>query len=94
MFTATGPLVVPRLSAAAASLPDGRVLIIGGDAAGTAAVYDPASGTFSTTSAMADARYRPTANLLLDGSVLVIGGYGGPTASESVPSLSYAELFR
>ena len=93
-FMATGPLVVPRYRPAAASLPDGRALIIGGDAAGTAEVYDPATGTFSMTSAMVDARYGSTATLLRDGSVLAIGGKGPMSPSCVAGPLSSAELFR
>jgi Galactose oxidase, central domain len=94
LFTATGPLVVPRYRAAAASLPDGRVLIIGGDAAGTAEVYDPASGTFSMTSAMVDVRYLSTATVLQDGSVLAIGGKGPMSPSCVADPLSSGELYR
>jgi hypothetical protein len=63
-------------------LPDGKVLVAGGNnAAGTntfadAEIYDPASGTWSATGRLAEGRTRPSATLLLNGLVLVAGGQG------------------
>ena len=63
-------------------LPDGKVLVAGGNnAAGTktfadAEIYDPASGTWLATGRLAEGRTRPSLTLLLNGLVLVTGGQG------------------
>jgi hypothetical protein len=77
-------MVDPRSMHVAVRLADGRVLIVGGtDAFGrtiaTAEVYDPKTGTFSSTGSMASDRYWPVATLLSDGRVFVAGGQGNAT---------------
>jgi hypothetical protein len=79
----TGNLSAPngRGSQASIALQNGQVLLIGGvDNTGanlaTAELYDPASGTFSATGSMAQARGKITAVLLANGKVLVAGGSG------------------
>ncbi len=57
------------------SLPDGRVLVIGGDAnVLVCEIFDPASGTFSTTGPLNTGRTQFAASVLQDGRVLVVGG--------------------
>ena len=73
-FTATGTMTEARFAQTATLLPTGEVLVIGGDALGSAELYDPASGTFSPTGSMNVARFGHTATLLQDGKVLVRGG--------------------
>ncbi|WP_441288618.1 kelch repeat-containing protein [Sorangium sp. KYC3313] len=72
-------------------LPDGTVLIAGGEAptpeggrvqVDRAVRYDPASDTWTPTGAMLHARARPTATLLPDGTVLVAGGAPVTAAAE------------
>ena len=75
---------VAREQHTATLLSDGRVLIAGGwnqytpAIASSAALYDPKTGTFSPTGAMATAREYHTATLLSDGRVLVAGGRNIP----------------
>lgn len=79
-FKFTGSMVVGREAHAAALLPDGRVLITGGDTEDTmnlggthAEIYDPATGTFSPTGSMLEPRRSHTATSLDDGRVLIVG---------------------
>jgi WD40 repeat protein len=83
-FSPTGSMTTPRVDQTATLLSDGRVLIAGGvDSTGDASagkvlasaeLYDPETGTFSPTGAMATARGIQTATLLSDGRVLIAGG--------------------
>jgi len=85
-FRPTGGMVDGRSTHSATALPSGKVLITGGDAAfffsyyygnsplDTAELYDPTSGTFSSTGKMAALRSSHTATLLVNGKVLVAGG--------------------
>jgi len=81
-FTASQSSVTPRRFHTATLLPNGKVLIAGGvnsdtniNTVNTAALYDPASDTFTPTGSMQTARFYHTATLLQDGRVLVAGGY-------------------
>src|SRR5437660_128069 len=77
-WTATGSLGTARAEHTATLLPDGKVLVAGGYAAGwlaSAELYDPATGTWTVTGSLATARSNDTATLLPDGKVLVAGGY-------------------
>jgi hypothetical protein len=78
-FTATGSLVVPRYFHTATLLPNGMVLIAGGNTDGStptgAELYNPGSGTFTTTPGdLNTGRYAHTATLLNNGLVLIAGG--------------------
>jgi len=86
---------VPRFNHTATRLPNGKVLIVGGwiDDLATvptaiAELYDPATGVFTLTGNLAQARVNHTATLLRSGKVLVAGGqsYGNVF-------LSSAELY-
>ena len=88
-FSATGSLTVPRQFHTATLLPNGKVLITGGFAAGTgnfaiwasAELYDPSNGSFARTGDMTTARDMHSATLLANGKVLIAGGQfqnGGP----------------
>src|SRR4051812_9399803 len=62
-----------------AFLPDGRLLVVGGhwaDSEGLdqAAVFDPATQSWSATATMNNGRWYPTAITLADGRVLVLSG--------------------
>jgi hypothetical protein len=77
-----GGLVTPRSGAAAATLADGRVLVLGGRGAtegnrtvlASAEIYDPATGRFTETGSMTEPREQPLATRLHDGRVFVVGG--------------------
>jgi hypothetical protein len=81
-FTSTGNLNTARTGATAVLLPNGKVLIAGGSGDGTAngalntaELFDPTTGTFTSSSQnMTAARYGATATLLSNGLVLLAGG--------------------
>ncbi len=80
-FTEVGNMNVPRAFHSATLLPNGQVLIAGGQYAtdGTnstnqAELFDPSNNTFTLTGSMATPRWGQTATLLFDGQVLVAGG--------------------
>ena len=90
---ALGTALRGREFSGAALIPDGTVLISGGQLPGigngdpTAEVYTPDPGTFALTVNMHAGRHSHTATLLPDGTVLVAGGYSGypePTGSSEV----------
>jgi hypothetical protein len=104
-FVATGAMATGRAQAQLVLLRDGRVLVCGGDQGYTglgqaslasAEIYDPATGTFTTTGSMSTARTAFTATLLADGRVLVAGGHNPdesrPAAGESF-ELATAEIY-
>ena len=80
LFTTTGSLTDSRYSATASVLPNGKVLIAGGDSNSgrpkSAELYDPATGLFTTTGSLSTARTAETASVLPNGKVLIAGGYG------------------
>jgi hypothetical protein len=94
-FSSTGSMVSAHSGQFATRMPDGRILIAGGEtnrvtdllmwASSTSAeLYDPTTGKFRQTGSTAAAHDGGTATLLADGRVLVVGGY----------RLASAELFR
>jgi Galactose oxidase, central domain/Kelch motif len=87
----TGSLKTARFHHTATLLPDGRVLVAGGedrtDALASAELYDLAAGTWSDTASLSTARDSHTATLLPNGMVLVAGG------KETDISLASAELY-
>jgi hypothetical protein len=96
-WIAVGTMVEGRAGYTATLLPDGRVLVTGGEREGgasrlvlaSAELYDPATGSWSPTGDMIRARVGHTATLLPDGKVLVAGGDGGSAANY----LASAELY-
>ena len=90
VFNDTGSLGDARDFHTATLLPNGRVLVAGGNngaALLSAELYDPANGTWAVTAGLGTARYGHTATLLPNGKVLVAGGFG---SSSPLPS---AELY-
>ena len=82
-IVATGQMTVARFDHAAALLPTGRVLIVGGiERNGVmqpgAELFDPATGRLTTTGKpIAQHGWGVTATLLRNGKVLVAGGSTG-----------------
>jgi Galactose oxidase, central domain/Kelch motif len=83
-FSSAGAMTEERYLDSATLLPNGKVLIVGGWGGdlgvstglplSSAELYDPGTGTFIATGAMAAGRWNHTATLLPSGSVLVVGG--------------------
>src|SRR3970282_22415 len=80
-FSFAGLLSTPRKGHAAATLADGRVLIVGGSygavPVASAEIYDPATGSVSAGPMLSSLREGHSATTLLDGNVLVAGGNDG-----------------
>lgn len=81
VWTNTGSMSSARQLHTATLLPNGKVLVAGGATMfptnvpyASAEIFDPGTGTWSTTGSMAAARYNHQAILLPTGKVLVCGG--------------------
>jgi hypothetical protein len=79
-WTATGSLATARGAHTATLLPNGKVLVAGGNDQNnnyftSAELYDPASGTWSAAGSLNTRRGSHTATLLSNGKVLVAAGY-------------------
>jgi hypothetical protein len=80
-YTPTGAMTTPRQYMVAAPLPDGRVLVAGGFVGfsflSSAEIFDPATGSFSSTGvgSMTVPRAGAAAAPLPDGRVLIAGGF-------------------
>jgi N-acetylneuraminic acid mutarotase len=88
LWTVTGSLTTSRYQHTATVLLNGKVLVTGGDSmlagqlVGLASteLYDPANGSWTTSTNLASVRFAHTANLLSDGKVLLTGGVNYPVA--------------
>ncbi|MEY4244126.1 MAG: hypothetical protein RLZZ245_1711 [Verrucomicrobiota bacterium] len=89
-WTVVGPLAQGRGDHTATLLANGMVLVAGGQTTANTAglrtsaeLYDPATGSWTATGSLNDARSRHAAVLLADGNLLVAGGaYSDPVTSE------------
>ncbi len=98
-WSPTGSKLMRQLWATATRLVDGRVLVVGGfdsreafaPTLASAEVYDPLTGTWTTTGTLAVPRAGHSATLLPDGRVLVAGSTG-PTGRAD-DSLASTEVF-
>jgi len=93
-WAATGAMTQSRYNHSATRLPDGTILIAGGQGESVAGHalsnterYEPQTGTWTATAGMTAARTGHTATLLPNGLVLVTGGNaqttGGPTEAST-----------
>jgi hypothetical protein len=78
-WSSTGAMRAARMSMTATLLPNGKVLVAGGqtaanDALGSSELYNPATGSFSLTGKLITPRSGHTATLLTNGLVLMAGG--------------------
>jgi N-acetylneuraminic acid mutarotase len=98
-WTVTGSMSTAREAHTATLLPNGEVLVAGGEAFingspvvfSSAELYNPSTGTWTKAGSMSIAREMHTATLLSNGQVLVAGGYHfDPGMNDSIAS---AELF-
>jgi hypothetical protein len=95
-FLLTGSMANPRTSPTTTVLNNGMILIVGGENESglnqsfvmPAELYNPATGTFTTTGSLNEGRFQHTATLLNNGMVLITGGFG----PNEVP-LTSAELY-
>ena len=97
IFAPTGSMTAARMWHTATLLPDGQVLIAGGEGnmgqpLASVEQYHPGAGTFAATSNMSEARTEHTAALLANGKVLIAGG-GNYVDSGGSQILASAELY-
>ena len=93
-------MAVPRRAHTATTLPDGRVLVIGGtetDEPVPAEIWDPQTAAFSASGTpLVGRNWGHTATLLPDGRVLVVGGQGATgvgTYEMALEELAAAEIW-
>jgi hypothetical protein len=86
-WTTTGSLATERHDHTATLLPNGKVLVAGGEndagILASAELYDPATGNWTPTGSLNVPRWRHTATSLCDGKVLVAGGTSQASAVAS-----------
>jgi Galactose oxidase, central domain len=80
-WTATGSTAIERAFETATLLPNGFVLVVGGDQIETE-IYDPSTESWSFTGSLNDARTQHAATPLQDGKVLVVGGQPSGRSAE------------
>lgn len=93
-WTTTASLKTARFGHTATLLPNGKVLVVGGDSAPISEAfmptarnyvsgveqYDPAAKTWTTTGNLHTARMGHTSTVLPNGKVLVVGGWSDPNS--------------
>ncbi|MGN6755070.1 MAG: Kelch repeat-containing protein [Thermomicrobiales bacterium] len=97
-WSSAGSLKSARTNPTATMLPDGRVLVAGGETAqggggtslASAEIYNPATNSWSDAGTMTATRVNASATLLADGRVLVVGG---ATSDDPTSALTSAEIY-
>ena len=96
-WTATGSLNTDRAGHSATLLPNGQVLVAGGEGTAgflsSAELYNPSTGRWSVTGSMATSRLGQSAALLPNGLVLVAGGIVNISDTGVVTVTASAELY-
>lgn len=89
LFSTVGSMSTPRVGHAAATLVDGRVLVVGGNSGdggaphlATSELFELATQTFTPGPSLAQPRSFHTLTALPDGTALVVGGAPGPKLTE------------
>lgn len=82
-WTKTSNMHFPRCTHTASVLPDGKVLVVGGndDPEKACELYDPLTEKWTVTGRTHIERLLHTASVLFDGKMLVTGGSDGATIS-------------
>jgi hypothetical protein len=96
-WTMTGTMPLARRYQAAVLLPNGQVLVAGGQdssfsSIASAALYNPATGTWQSTASMHQGRVGATAELLGNGTALVAAGADYSNGS-FISFLASAEIY-
>jgi hypothetical protein len=96
-WTMTGSMPSVRRDQTAVLLPNGEVLVAGGEdsssaSIATAILYNPTTGTWQSTESMHQSRTFAPAVLLTNGTVLVAGGIEFPSSGPGF-SLTNAEIY-
>ncbi len=96
-WSTTAPMGVDRLGQTATPLPDGRVLVAGGEdrsltVLNSTEIYDPTEDRWISAAPMAAARVGHVASPMANGDVLVAGGLGEAPNRLTI-SLTSAEVY-
>src|SRR5439155_18062433 len=96
-WTNTGNLNTGRQFHTATLLPNGKVLVTGGNDSNrsfkSAEVYDPATGIWSRTADLIEDRNTRTATILQNGKVLIADGFSCGPPPQSCVALDSRELY-
>ncbi len=99
-WASTGSMHVGRTLARAVMFSNGNVLVVGGcindclsATTNSAELYNPNSGTFTTTGSMVQARAEFAVTLLANGQVLVAGGCAAYDANGCSSTTNKAEIY-
>lgn len=74
-WSITGSLQTARSGHTATLLPDGTVLVVGGQNTSGVERYEPAARVWTAVGALASSRLKHTATLLPNGKLLIVGGW-------------------
>src|SRR5215472_13344617 len=92
-WTYTGNLNSRRGGHTGTLLPNGKVLVVGGNRTGSVELYDPSTGTWSIAGSLSVPREAFTSTLLRSGRVLVAGGWAASSSGGVWEGTNTAELY-